>query len=205
MTIAIVQSPPDMPLEVNLYPMPDLSEDEFFDLCQANPELRFERTAKGEILIMPPDGGESGYGNAMLIAAGVIWAEKDTRYVAFGSSVGFRLPNGATRSPDVAWVSRSRLSALTAEQKRKFLPLCPDAVIELRSPTDRMRDLHAKMDEYIANGARLGWLIDPDTRTVYVYRPGQTVEHLDAPDTLTGDPELPGLEFDLDRIWNPDL
>lgn len=202
MTIAILQAP-DMQMEVNLYPLPDLSEDDFFHLCQANSELRFERTAKGEILIMPPEGGESGHGNAVLITAVQNWARIDSTGAAFGSSAGFRLPNGATRAPDAAWVLRRRLAELTAEQKRKFLPLCPDFVIELRSPTDRPRDLQAKMDEYIANGARLGWLIDPDARTVLVYRPGQPVVRLDNPTAISGDPELPGFVLDLGEIWEP--
>jgi len=192
-----------MPLELNLYPMPDVSEDEFFELCQANPELRLERTAKGEILIMPPEGGTSGHGNAVLISEVHGWAKRDASGVAFSSSAGFRLPNGATRSPDAAWVLRNRLAQLTDEEKRKFLPLGPDFVIELRSPTDRLRDLRDKMEEYIANGARLGWLIDPDTRTVYVYRPGQPAECLDNPSEVAGDPELPGFVLDLAEIWEP--
>jgi len=203
MTIAIVRSPPDMPLEVNLHPMPDLSEDAFLKLCQANPELRFERTAEGEILIMPPEGGASGYGNAVLAERVRQWARANGEGAVFGSSTGFRLPNGATRSPDAAWALRDRLARLSPEEKRGFLPLCPDFVIELRSPTDRLPDLRAKMDEYVANGARLGWLIDPDTRTVDIYRPGKPVERLENPAAIAGDPELPGFELDLAEIWEP--
>ena len=202
MTIAILQAP-DIRLEVDLRPIPDLSEADFVMLCQANPELRLERTAKGEILIMPPEGGESGYRGQTVGSQLFNWAKRDGRGVVFGSSTGFRLPNGATRSPDAAWVLRSRLSLLSPEQKREFLPLCPDVAIEVRSPTDRMPDLREKMDEYIANGMQLGWLIDPDTRTVYVYRPGLPVEQIDHPPRLASDPELPGLVLELGDVWEP--
>lgn len=202
MTIAIVQSP-DMRFEVNLFPLPDLSEDGFAVLCQANPDLRLERTAKGEVLVMPPEGGESGYRSLSLGGRIYGWAEADERGVVFGSSVGFRLPNGAVRSPDVSWVRRDRLAALSAQEKREFLPLCPDFVIEVRSPTDRLPDLFAKMEEYVANGTRLGWLIDPDARTVHVYRPDRPVEALANPARIVGDPELPGLVLELGVIWEP--
>lgn len=155
MTIAILQAP-DLRLEVDLFPMADLSEDDFVALCQANPEVRFERSATGEILIMPLEGGETGHRGQTIGVALYLWAERDGRGTTFGSSTGFRLPDGATRSPDAAWVRFSRLAALTPEQKRQFLPLCPDFVIGVRSPSDRLDDLREKMDEYIACGAVLG-------------------------------------------------
>src|SRR5262249_49583803 len=125
--------------------------------------------------------------------------------VVFDSSAGFTLPNGATRSPDVAWVKRSRLATLTAEQKRKFLPLSPDFVVELRSPSDRLASLQEKMEEYVANGTRVGWLIDTETRRVYVYRPGSAVDCVDNPPTLSGEPLLAGFSLDLRAIWDPGL
>lgn len=204
MTVAVVQGA-EMHLEIDLRPLPDLSEREFVALCAANPDLRFERTSQGDILIMPPAGGESGFRNLGIGAALYAWSRADGSGAAFDSSTGFRLPNGATRSPDAAWLRRVRLEGLTPEEKRRFLPLCPDFVIELRSPIDRLVDLQAKMEEYLANGLRLGWLIDPDTRVVAVYRPTQPVERLDHPARIAGDPELPGFELDLGEVWEPGL
>ena len=139
----------------------NLTDNQLFELCLANRELQIERTAEGDLIIMPPVGGETGWRNAELTAALVGWAHRDGTGVAFDSSAGFLLPNGAMRSPDAAWVRRVRLEKLTPEQKRKFIPLCPDFVVEIRSPTDSLRALQAKMQEYITNGAALGWLIDP--------------------------------------------
>jgi Uma2 family endonuclease len=191
------------PLEIDLRPLSALTEQDFVALCAANPELRLERTAEGDIVIMTPEGGTSGRGNTVLQTALENWATGDGTGLVFGSSTGFRLPNGATRSPDVAWVRLSRLAALTPAQKRGFLPLCPDFVMELRSPTDRLPVLQAKMDEYLANGAQLGWLIDPETQTVWVYRPGQPTDQLDGPLTVDGSPELPGLVAALGQVWEP--
>jgi Uma2 family endonuclease len=179
------------------------ADDAFFDLCRRNAELRIEQTAEGDLIIMPPAGGETGYRNAEIIAQLGNWAKRDGAGVAFDSSTGFLLPNGAKRSPDAAWVTRSRLATLTPAQKQQFLPLCPDFVAELRSPTDRLPDLQAKMAEYQANGARLGWLIDPAERTVHVYRPAVAVEILAAPGRITADPELPGFVLELQEIWEP--
>jgi Uma2 family endonuclease len=134
-----------------------------------------------------------------------LWADRDKTGVAFDSSAGFELPNGALRSPDVAWVARARLAALAPEAKKEFLPLCPDFVIELRSSTDRLKKLQEKLEEFIANGARLGWLIDPLARKVYVYRPRTAVEVLDKPKTLRGEPVLRGLKLDLKKIWETDF
>ena len=182
-----------------------LSDDEFFELCRANQELRMERTAEGEIIIMPPTGGETGNRNHALNGQLYIWTKQDTSGSAFDSSTGFKLPNRADRLPDAAWIRRERLAQLTAEQKRKFLPLCPDFVVELVLPTDKLADGKAKMEEYLANGAQLGWLIDPDERRVYVYRPHVPVEVLENPESVAGDPELPGFVLQLAEIWQPNI
>ncbi len=180
-----------------------IRDDEFFAFCQANRDVRIERTAKGEIVIMAPTGGESGGRSAALIAALWLWAQRDNRGIAFDSSTGFILPNGAMRAPDASWVLRSRLAELTAQQKQQFLPLCPDFVVELRSPSDRLSDLQAKMDEYIASGARSDWLIDPMTRQVHVYQPDQAPVVLANPASVYGDPILPDFVLDLTLIWEP--
>jgi Uma2 family endonuclease len=153
-----------------------MTDDEYFQFCQINQDLRIERTAQGDILIMPPAGGESSFRNNELSAELRDWARKDGRGRAFDSSVEYILPNGAAYSPDASWVLRSRLTTLTKEQKRKFLPLCPDFVVELMSPSDRLAKAQTKMQEWIANGVQLGWLLDPDHRTVYIYRPGDEPE-----------------------------
>ena len=197
-----IESPP---LVLRLRPVIEMTREQFFELCQLNRDLRIERTAEGDLVIMPPTGGETGARNAELVMQVKLWAKRDGSGVVFDSSTGFDLPNGATRSPDVAWVKRSRLAALTPEQKQRFLPLCPDFVIELRSPSDPLSILQEKMEEYLANGAQLGWLIDPVERQVYVYRPGAPVERLDNPAELRGDPVLPGFVLDLRTVWDVGL
>ncbi|MGE0132151.1 MAG: Uma2 family endonuclease [Blastocatellales bacterium] len=178
-----------------------MSDDEFFDFCMKHPDLRIERTSEGDLIIMPPTGGETGRSNFKLSGHFYNWVEADGSGEGFDSSTEFKLPNGAHRSPDVAWVRRERWEALTPEQRRKFPPLCPDFVIELRSNTDRLGMLKDKMQEYIDNGARLGWLIDPIERKVWVYRPDVEAERLDNPATVSGDPELPGYVLPMDRVW----
>ena len=150
---------------------------------------------------MAPEGGSSGRGGSRLAALLDRWAEQDGTGQVFGSSTGFHLPNGATRSPDVAWVRNERLEALTDEEWKKFLPLCPDFVLELRSPSDSMHKLHEKMEEYRDNGAELGWLLDPLSKQVHVYRPGATVEVLKSPGSVSGEPLLRGFALDVPRIW----
>jgi Uma2 family endonuclease len=191
--------------QIRLRPERSAADNLFLALSREYPELHLEQTAEGEIEIMAPTGGESGYRNSELNYQVQDWSKEDHSGRVFDSSTGFVLPNGAKRSPDVSWVRRERLAALTAEQKQKFLPLCPDFVVELRSSTDSLTDLEAKMEEYITNGARLGWLIDPDNRRVRVYRPGREPETLDNPATLSGTPELPGFTLDLQEIWEPDI
>ena len=189
------------PVVLHLQPVVELEDDQFFELCQINRDLRIERNAQGALLIMPPTGGKTSEHNAEITMQLRIWAKHDGTGVSFDSSGGFVLPNDAVRSPDAAWVRRSRLEGLTAEQRKKFIPLCPDFVLELRSPTDSLGILQSKMQEYLDNGAQLGWLIDPETRRVYVYRPASPVEYLDKPDLLTGDPVLAGFVLDLREIW----
>lgn len=179
-----------------------LVNEQFFDFCQSNKELRIERTAQGDYEIMAPTGGETGWRNSRLTTLLSIWAEQEGSGVVFDSSTGFILPNGAIRSPDVSWVKKSRLAVLTAEQKQRFLPLCPDLVIELRSPSDSLKALQDKMQEFIENGVGLGWLIDPEARQVYVFRPNQDISSLDGPEFLSADAELQGLKLDMKKIWD---
>lgn len=189
------------PLVLRLHPVIALSEDQFFALCGLNRDLRIERNAEGDLLLMAPTGAETGERNSKITARLCIWAERDGRGVVYDSSTGFRLSNGAVRSPDAAWLLRSRRDALPAEQRAGFLPLCPDFVLELRSPSDRLPDVQAKLDEYLANGAQLGWLLDPEPKHVYVYRPAAPVERLENPATVAGDPLLPGFVLNLREIW----
>lgn len=176
--------------------------DQFFDFCQANKALRIERSAQGDCEIMAPTGGETSWRNSRLITLLSIWAETEGSGVVFDSSGGFILPNGAIRSPDVSWLKKSRLSLLTPEQKRRFLPLCPDFVIELRSPSDSLQTLQNKMQEYRDNGASLGWLIDPEQRQVYIFRAQQAMCSLGNPELLSADDTLSGFELDMNKIWD---
>ncbi|ACA99668.1 conserved hypothetical protein (DUF820) [Picosynechococcus sp. PCC 7002] len=181
-----------------------LSGEQFFELCQNNPDCRFELSTQGELIIMPPTGGETGRRNIKLSARLEIWSTTNQQGVAFDSSTCFKLPNGAHRSPDAAWVSRHRWDALTATEKAKFPPLCPDFVVEIRSPSDRLQTLQEKMQEYQDNGAKLGWLIDPTTEQVEIYRENQASEILEQPNCLSGEQVLLGFELDLNPIWHLD-
>lgn len=194
-------SPEGVVLSLKLRPVVRLSDDEFFEFCQLNRDLRIERNAGGGITIMPPPGGETSDRNAEITMQLRLWAKRDGTGVTFDSSGGFVLPNEAMLSPDASWVSRDRFAALTAEQRTKFPPLCPDFVIELRSPTDSLPALRSKMQEYIGNGARLGWLIDPREGQVHVYRPGSPVEILQQPQSVSADPVLPGFTLEMADIW----
>jgi Uma2 family endonuclease len=189
-----------LPFKLNVHET-KLTEEQFVRLCQENPDLQFELTAQGELVIMPPTGLETGRRNNRLAYRVTAWADTEGSGVVFDSSTLFTLPNGAKRSPDVSWVRRERWEALSEEQRRGFGLLCPDFVVELRSPTDRLKDLQEKMQEYITNGARLGWLIDPLEKRVYVYRPDQPVEVLDDPPTVSGDPVLPGFILQVRELW----
>ena len=177
-----------------------LTDEQFYEFCRLNRELRIERTAQGGVSIMAPAGWDSSNRNAEITMRLRLWAKRDGTGTAVDSSGGYVLPSGAIRSPDASWVSHARLAALTAEQRAKLLPLCPDFVVELRSPTDGLSALQEKMCEYMDNGARLGWLIDPLGGQVFVYRPGSAVERLDKPDSVSADPLLPGFRLELGEI-----
>lgn len=190
------------PLLLFLGPLRDkMTDDEFFEFCQANRNLRIERTSEGDLIVMSPAGGRSGNRNIKLSARLANWAEADGTGEAFDSSTGFILPNGAERAPDAAWVSKTRWDRLTAQEQEGFPPLCPDFVVELRSPSDDLKRLQAKMEEYLANGAQLGWLIDPLEKTVHIYRPGEAVRRLDDPESVSGEPVLRGFVLRLGQVW----
>lgn len=189
------------PLVLRLKPVLDLTDDQLLELSSLNRDLRMERNAEGELIIMPPAGTETGDRNSEINMQLRLWAKQDGTGTAFDSSAGFTLPNGAIRSPDASWIERSRLEALTGEQRRKFAPLCPDFVVELRSPTDRLRVVQDKMQEYLDNGTKLGWLIDPEQKRVYVYSPRSPVQELEAPEKISGDPVLPGFVLNLREVW----
>jgi Uma2 family endonuclease len=178
-----------------------MNDEEFFEFCQLNPELRIERTSEGDIIVMAPTGGKTGRRNAKLIVAIGSWAEKDGRGQVFDSSTVFVLPNGAGRSPDVSWVRNERWNALTAKEQEQFPPLCPEFIVELRSRTDRLTTLQDKMKEYIANGAQLGWLIDPMERKVHIYQPNAAAEVVDDPKQVSGEPLLKGFLLDVQSLW----
>jgi Uma2 family endonuclease len=190
------------PMIFDLASVLELSADELFEICRKNREWRIERNARGEIIIMPPVGGETSEQNAELVRQLGNWAKADANGRVFDSSAGFVLANGAIRSPDAAWVRSARLAALSAAERKKFLPLCPDFVVEIRSPSDTLHPLEDKMAEYLANGAQLGWLIDPVNRGVSVYRPGVAVQRIEGAHALSAAPELPGFELDLTQLWS---
>lgn len=185
------------PLKLNLNSV-HLTDEQFYQLCQNNRELNFERNAKGELIIMPPVGGESGNREADLIIDLGNWNRQTRLGYSFSSSTVFKLPNGGDRSPDAAWIRRERWEALTPEQRRKFPPIAPDFVIELRSETDNLSTLQEKMREYLDAGVRLGWLINPRQQQVEIYRLGQEVELRNLPTELLGEDVLPGFSLSLD-------
>lgn len=189
-----LELPPNIALHV--------SPEEFAAIAAANRDLRLERTADGELIVNPPTGGESGRRNLSISIQLGMWAEANEELgVAFDSSTGFRLPSGATRAPDASWVRRERWDVLSAEQRKGFVPLCPDFALELRSESDRLSTLQDKMREYLANGLRLGWLIDPKNRRVEIYRSNRDVEIVEQPDQLSEEDVLPGFTLSLRRIW----
>lgn len=191
---------------LNLKPITGLTHDQFYALCQANPDLQLERTAKGELIIMSPVGGEGGSHEADLIVDLGNWNRQRQLGKVFSSSTIFCLPNGAERTPyggamrtpDAAWVAIERWLALSPQQQRGFPPLCPDFVMELRSPSDRLLPLQNKMQEYLANGLHLGWLINPQDRQVEIYRPDRSVEVVPMPALLSGAETLPGFTLSID-------
>jgi Uma2 family endonuclease len=178
-----------------------LDRGEFRKLCAANPDMKLERTPKGELIIMAPTGGEAGNWNSGINGELYLWNRQRQGGKTFDSSTGFELPQGGDRSPDAAWISIDRWNALTPEERKGFLPLCPDFAIELLSPTDSWKQGQRKMEEYRDNGCRLAWLIDPKGKRVGIYRPNQPVEILDRPTTLSGEDVLVGFVLDLNFLW----
>lgn len=196
MDVATITLPPTLELTI------ELTDEQFFQLCQNNRDLRFERTASGELIVMPPTGSDTGRRNIKITFQLEAWSRQNNLGIAFDSSTGFKLPNGADRSPDASWVKRDRWNALTPQQQEKFAPLCPDFVVELLSPSDSLEKVRAKMKEYMDNGARLGWLINPKNQQVEIYRPNQDVEILQSPATLSGEDVLSGFVLELNLIMS---
>ncbi|HMV51251.1 MAG TPA: Uma2 family endonuclease [Blastocatellia bacterium] len=177
-----------------------MTDAEFMEFCAQNPELRIEMTSKGELIVMSPVTGRGGNRNFFLTSKFGSWVERDGTGVGFDSSTCFTLPNGAKRSPDASWIEKERWEALTPEEQDEFPPICPDFVVELRSKSDRLKTLEEKMEEYLLNGARLGWLIDPLQQRVHIYRPGQPVTILNQPHEVSGEPLLKGFVLNLAGI-----
>jgi len=200
MTALLVQATP-APLKIDLPWILPMTEDQFYQFCLANRDLRIERTVTGEVIVMPPAFSDTGNRNFNIAAQLWNWIERDGTGLGFDSSSGFTLPNGATRSPDAAWIKLERWNTLTVKQKASFAPICPDFVIELRSASDTVSSLQKKMEEYLANGTRLGWLIDRQNQKVHIYRPNQEPVILSSPETVSGNPELLGFELVMAKIW----
>ncbi|WP_201321657.1 Uma2 family endonuclease [Pseudanabaena sp. lw0831] len=187
---------------VNLDPIMKLTREQFYELCAANPELKLERNPHGELVIMSPTGGETGAWNSDITTDLTLWNRQSGIGKVFDSSTGFALPKGSDRSPDAAWIPIAKWNALTPTQRKRFLPLCPDFAIELLSPNDSWIKSLAKMQEYQDNGCRLGWLIDPESKRVAIYRLGKSVEILEAPPSLSGEEVLIGFVLSLENIWS---
>jgi Uma2 family endonuclease len=189
-----------MVVTLDLRPTLELNDEQFEQICKQNPDLKFERTAKGELVVVALTGGETGRRNLRLTGQLWAWIQQNELGEGFDSSTGFRLPNNAIRSPDAAWVKMERWQSLTSEQRQKYVPLCPDFVVELRSASYEIEDVQPKMREYLENGLQLGWLLDPETQTVEIYRPAQAVELLKNPTQLSGEAVLPGFVLSLTGI-----
>ncbi|MEH2296686.1 Uma2 family endonuclease [Nostoc sp.] len=207
MTTLLIQTE-STPLTVNFPFLVQMTNEQFYEFCQANRDLRIERTANGEVIIMPPAFSDTGNRNFNIAAQLGYWTEQDGTGIGFDSSTGFTLPNGAMRSPDASWIELERWNALTDAQKASFAPICPSFVIELRSLSvgvarrrHRLIKLQDKMQEYIDNGASLGWLIDRQNRKVYIYRTNRELEVLENPEAVTGNPELSGFVLRMAKIW----
>ncbi|NES19072.1 MAG: Uma2 family endonuclease [Symploca sp. SIO3E6] len=190
-----ISLPPKLELKINL------TDEQFWQLCHDNDDLRFEATATGKLIIMPLTGGITSERNSDLNFQLKAWNRQTNLGKVFDSNGGFELPNGAKRSPDASWLKRLRWDALTPEEQDRFVPLCPDFVVELMSPSDTLAETREKMEEYMANGAKLGWLINRKKRQVEIYRPQQEVEILDNPQTVSGEDILPGFVLDMATIW----
>ena len=193
------------PFVIKFKPLTYMDDQQFAKFCALNDDLRIERNAKGDIILMPPAFTYTSKQNIKISSQLDNWAENDGTGIAYESSAGYKLPNGALRSPDASWVLISRLRELTSDEGSGFYSVCPDFVIELRSTSDSLSMLQEKMQEYIDNGARLGWLIDPisSPKSVHIYRPQAEVEILDEPSEVSGEPELPGFTLNIRRVWEP--
>ena len=191
MTALILNNPETAPI----------TDEQFYQICVANRELKLERTAKGDLIIMPPTGGGTGKRNSDINLDLGLWNRQTQLGIVFDSSTCFKLPHGGDRSPDAAWIPLAKWESLTPEQQEKFLPICPDFIIELRSPSDSLKPLQDKMQEYIDNGSRLGWLINRQNRQVEIYRQGREKEILENPTTLSGEDVLPGFVLNPSLIW----
>ena len=198
MISTVPQSDNYLELQMSLW---EMNADSFFDFCQLNSHLRIERNATGKLIIMSLAGSETGNRNSKLIQQLANWTDRDGTGIGFDSSAGFILPSGATRSPDASWIELTKWNTLSDEQKTKFAPICPDFVAELRSPSDSLSVLKNKMQKYIDNGVSIGWLIDRPNRQVYIYTSDKDVQCLNNPQTISGDPFLPGFVLDLTKIW----
>ncbi|BAS54549.1 hypothetical protein NIES2135_01960 [Leptolyngbya boryana NIES-2135] len=201
---SLVVKSEQMPLPIDLSSltsMPKLSDQQFYNFCRTNPDLRIERNANGEIIVMPPAFSDTGNRNGRVFGQLFVWSEADGTGEAFDSSAGFTLPNGAVRSPDASWILSERWNALLPEKQASFAEIVPDFVVELRSSSDTLVSLQEKLEEYIANGVRLGLLIDRKHRQVHVYRSNQEPEILDHPDSVSCEPEMPGFAMKMAKIW----
>jgi len=186
---------------INFEQLITITDDAFYQLCKSNPEIKFERNQRGELIIMSPTGGETGRKNVDLIGQFWLWNRQSKLGVVFESSTCFKLPSGVLRSPDVAWIAQSRWNTLSQAEKEKFPPLAPDFVLELLSLSDNLKETQAKMQEYLDNGVKLGWLINPVSKQVEIYRPNQAKEILNNPSSLSGENLLSGLNIDLLGVW----
>jgi Uma2 family endonuclease len=190
------------PLVLQIPSSMQMTDEQFFDFCQMNRDLRIERNKFGELVIMPPTGSETGNREVNISGQLWVWSEQDGTGITFSSSTGFKLSTGAERSPDASWIKLERWNALSSEQQQKFAPICPDFVVELKSASDRLQTLKEKMEEYMNEpGIQLGWLIDRKQRKVYIYRPGLPEECLDNPATVSGELVLPGFILNMSKVW----
>jgi Uma2 family endonuclease len=190
------------PLVLQIPSSMQMTDEQFFEFCQVNRDLRIERNKFGELVIMPPTGSETGNREVNISGQLWVWSEQDGTGITFSSSTGFKLSTGAERSPDASWIKLERWNSLSPEQQRKFAPICPDFVVELKSPSDNLQTLKEKMEEYMNEpGIQLGWLIDRKQRKVYIYRPGLSEECLDNPASVSGELELPGFILNMSKVW----
>ncbi|MFM7439831.1 MAG: Uma2 family endonuclease [Snowella sp.] len=196
-----VDSGENTPCVLQMSPAIEMTDEQFFAFCQLNRDYPIERNSKGELVIMSPTGSETGNRNFKLLQQLANWTDKDGSGIGFDSSTGFKLPNGAERSPDAAWMSLEKWQAIPPKKRVRFAPVCPDFVVEIRSPGDRLKSLQNKLQEYLDNGAQLGLLIDRKNRRIYRYRPHQEVECLENPATISCEPTLSGFVLKMEAIW----